>query len=107
MVDDPGSGLYEWETRWAELQDAIDEDAAQALPEVVRFVGDMLRERGYDLEEPVTAEGDDFDMIKDYLAAGDLAAAAEQGSADPEDIDVALDDLREIYEYISEDRGPP
>ena len=106
-MDAPGSDLYEWETRWEELQDAIAEDAAQALPEVVRFVEEMLRDRSFDIDEPVTAEGDDADIIRNYLAARELAAAAEQGSADPDDIEAALDNLREIYEYITEDRSPP
>jgi hypothetical protein len=35
-----------------------------------------------------------------------VAAAVERGDAvDREDVDDALDDLREIYDYITEDRA--
>jgi hypothetical protein len=104
---EPGLDLHEWETRWQELQDAVAEDPALALPDVVRFIEQMLRERGFQLDEPVTEEGEDADIIRDYLAARELAVAAEVGSAEPEDIEVALDDLREIYDYLTQDRAPP
>jgi hypothetical protein len=40
------------------------------------------------------------------LAARELAAAVETGSADPEDVEVVLEDLREIHDYITQDRAP-
>ena len=64
----------------------------------MRFVEQMLGERSFQLDDPVTAEGEDADIIRNYLAARELAVAAEQGSPDPEDVEVALDDLREIYD---------
>jgi hypothetical protein len=73
----------------------------------VRLVETMLRERGFQLDEPVTAGGDDADIVRDFLAARELAAAAETGGADPEDVEVALEDLREIHDYITQDRAPP
>ena len=73
----------------------------------MRFVEQMLRERRIPLDEPVTAEGDDPDIIRDFLAARDVANAAEAGAADPEDVMVALDNLREIYVYLVTDRAPP
>ena len=106
-MSEPGLDLHEWETRWQELQDAVAEDPALALPDVVRFIEQMLRERGFQLDEPVTEEGEDADIIRDYLAARELAVAAEVGSVEPEDIEVALDDLREIYDYVAQDRAPP
>jgi hypothetical protein len=107
VMYEPGLDLHEWETRWQELQDAAAEDRVQTLPEIVRLVEQMLRDRGFELEEPVTAEGEDADIIRDYLAARELAEAAERGSADAEDVEVALEDLRDIYDYIVQDRAPP
>jgi hypothetical protein len=104
MVE-PGLDLHEWETRWQELQDLAADEPAETLPEIVRFVEQMLRERRIPLDEPVTAEGDDPEIIRDFLAARDVAEALD--GADPEDISVALDNLREIYEYLVTERAPP
>jgi hypothetical protein len=106
MVE-PGLDLHEWQTRWEELQEAIADDPAGALPEVVRFVEQMLNERGYEPGEPVTAEGDDAEIIRSFQAARELSNAAEQGVLPPEDVTVALDDLREIYEFLAEQRSAP
>lgn len=104
IMSEVGLDLHEWETRWQELQDAIADDPEQALPEVVSFVGEMLAEAGFDLDE-ITAEGDDPDIRRDYIAARELAKVVDQGNAEREDVDAALEDLREIYEYIVEDRA--
>jgi hypothetical protein len=104
MVE-PGLDLHEWATRWQELQDLAADEPAETLPELVRFVEQMLRERGIPLDDPVAVQGDDPDIIRDFLAARDVADAVE--GADPEDISVALDNLREIYDYLVTDRAAP
>ena len=106
MVE-PGLDLHEWATRWAELQELAAEEPAETLPELVRFVQQMLGERGFELREPVTAEGQDAEVVRDYLAAREVADAVERGGAEPEDISVALDNLREIYTYVATDRAAP
>jgi hypothetical protein len=80
---------------------------AEALPEIVRFVEQMLVERGYDLVNPVVVEGEDPDIVRDFLAARDLVAETEAGTASPEDIDIPLENLTEIHDYLVEDRRPP
>jgi hypothetical protein len=108
IVVEPGLDLHEWETRWQELEEAAADAPDEALPEIVRLVGEMMAARGLDLKEPVTAEGEDVDIVRDYLAARDVAGAVEAGNEpDDEDIAVALDDLREIYEYLVSDRAAP
>jgi hypothetical protein len=107
VVQEPGLDLHEWKTRWEELQAAASEDPAGALPEGTRLVGQMLIERGFQLDEPVTAEGDEPDVVRDYLAAREVADLAEGGGADPGDVAAALENLREIYEYLISERRPP
>jgi hypothetical protein len=106
-VTEPGLDLHEWETRWAELQDEVADDPVEALAEMVRFVQQVLEERGFQLDEPVTAQGEDPDVVRDFLAAREIAAAAEEGGADPDDVATALEDLQEIYDYVVNDRAPP
>jgi hypothetical protein len=106
-MSEPGLDLHEWTTRWEELQEELADDLQRALPDAVRLIEQMLTERGYELREPVTAEGEDADIIRNWLAAREVAMAAEQDDLDPADVEVALDDLREIYDYIVEDRPMP
>ena len=79
LMVEPGLDLHEWETRWQELQDLAADDPEQTLPEAVRFVQQMLEERGYDLVDPVVAEGDDPDVVRDFVGARDLARLVEAG----------------------------
>jgi hypothetical protein len=105
---EPGLDLHEWETRWQELQELAADEPAETLPEIVRFVRQMLEERKYDLEYPVVREGEDPDLVHDFRAAADLAGRLDAGAeVEPEDVATALDDLREIYEYLVTDRAPP
>ena len=100
-MSEPGFDLSDWQTRWEELQEPIADDPAQALPEVVRFVEQMLSDADFNLDEPVTAEGDDFDIVRSVTAAREVAQAAEQEAVDPEDIQVALDTkAQEISELL-------
>ncbi len=107
MALEPGLDLHEWATRWQELQELAAEDPAETLPEIVRFVEQVLTERGFDLGEPVTAVGEDPDVLRDFAAAREVGRAVEAGNVDPEDVAVALDGLREIYAYVVSDRAAP
>jgi uncharacterized protein (UPF0297 family) len=106
-MSEPGLDLHEWETRWAELQELAENAPDEALPEIVRAVEEMLTERGYNLENPVAVEGEDPDLVRDFLAAREIARAAETTEFEREDIETALEDLGEIHDYIIQDRAPP
>jgi uncharacterized protein (UPF0297 family) len=106
-MSEPGLDLHEWETRWAELQELAENAPDEALPEIVRAVEEMLTERGYNLENPVAVEGEDPDLVRDFLAAREIARAAETTEVEREDIETALEDLAEIHDYIIQDRAPP
>jgi hypothetical protein len=90
---EPGLDLHEWETRWAELEEAFAEDPADALveacDEIESFLGihtgdDTLRAQYTELE---TA----------YEAAREVADRYEQGAdVDPGDIAAAIENLRTV-----------
>jgi hypothetical protein len=105
VVLEPGLDLHEWETRWQELQDLAAEAPAEAMPDIVRLIEQMLVERGYDLKNPVVMEGED--VLPDFLAARGLVAACQAGTASPGDIGAALENLTEIHDYLVEDRAAP
>jgi hypothetical protein len=106
MVE-PGLDLHEWETRWQELHDLAADEPEQTLPEIVRFVQQMLEERGYALDDPVVADGDDPDIVRVFRGARELARLVETGEATSEDVELALENLTEIYEYLLAERAPP
>jgi hypothetical protein len=80
----------------------------EALPELDGLIAQMLEARGYALDDLVMREGDDRDVVADFLAAREIARALEQGDeVDPEDIETAIENYRELYEYLIEDRAAP
>jgi hypothetical protein len=106
-VTEPGLDLHEWETRWQELEDDFADAPDETLPELVRFVEELLVERGYQLDEPVTVEGEDPDVARQFLAARELARLVESGQGTDEDVQTAFESLSEIYRYVVEDRARP
>jgi hypothetical protein len=62
--------------------------------------------RSFDLVDPVVVGGEDPDIVRDFLAARELAAACQAGTARPGDIAAALENLTEIHDYLVEDRRP-
>lgn len=106
-MTDPGLDLHEWETRWSDLQDQAADAPDEALPEIVRLVEEMLTDRGFDLENPVVVEDESRDIVSDFLAARDIARAAETSELEAEDVQTALDNLAEIHDYLVEERPGP
>ena len=104
---EPGLDLHEWTTRWQELEEAFAESPEGTLPELARFVEQMLVERGFQLDEPVTAEGEDPDIVRQFLAARDLARHVAAGEGEEEDVQTAFEGFRDVYDYVVGDRKPP
>jgi hypothetical protein len=106
---EPGLDLHEWMTRWEEMQEALEEDPEGALPELADLVESLLVERGFLSEtgEPVTEETRDPEIIDRYRAGREIATLAEAGNADPGDVADAINNLREVYEFLIVERGTP
>ena len=104
---EPGLDLHLWESRWADLEEAAADTPDETLPEIVRLIEEMLVERGYQLQEPITAEGQDPEILRQLVAAAQTARLAEEGKAEREDVLAAIDDLRSIYEFLVTERASP
>ena len=105
---EPGLDRHEWATEFESLEPQLQESPSGALPDLAELVERMLIARGYNLEEPVTKEGDDPDVVKEYLAAREVADRCEAGDgADPGDIAQAIEGLRSIYAYLLAERSAP
>ena len=106
-MEEPGLDMHEWETRWQDLQDEAADDPVQTLPEIVRLVEEMVVGRGF-AEEPVTAEGEAPDVVRQLQSAREIARLIDAGEAvETTDVIEELDGLREIHDYLVQDRTAP
>jgi hypothetical protein len=107
-MEEPGLDLHDWETRWQSLQDDAADDPVQSLPELVRLLDDMLAERGFQTDEPVTAEGEEGDIVRQLASARELARVVERGDpVEVTDVIEELDGLRELHDFLAENRAAP
>ncbi len=85
-MSDPGLDLHEWETRWAELEEALAEDPAGALPDACDLV-----------EETLGLEYVNDELEVSFQSARDTADAIERGEdVDPGNIGAAVENLRAV-----------
>ncbi|HEU5477670.1 MAG TPA: hypothetical protein VFU64_07600 [Gaiellaceae bacterium] len=99
---DPGVDRHEWESEWEALEDDVRADLAHALPELDGLVARMLEESGYDLTDPIVREGEEREVVAEYLAAHEIVEAAERDSGDlsPGDTAAAINGYRAVYEHL-------
>jgi hypothetical protein len=105
---EPGLDKHEWESRWQQFEEDLASDPAEALSEVDRLLEEMLRTRGYAIDDPVVREGDDRVVVAEFLAAREITRAVDRAAdVEREDIEVAVENYRSLYEYLSVDRAAP
>jgi len=99
---EPGLDLHEWESEWESLEDDVRTDPAHALPELDRLVARMLAESGYELTDPVVGEGEEREIVAEYLAAHEIVEAAERDSDDvsPGDFAAAINGYRSVFDHL-------
>lgn len=87
---EPGLDLHEWETRWAELEEALAADPEGALPAACDAIVELV---GTDFVD------DDLDAA--VGAARETAERIERGEdVGPGDVGAAVANLRAVHERI-------
>ena len=106
---EPGLQRHEWESRWQALEEQLAESPAEALPELDQLVEQMLDERGYALDDPVGREGDEREVVDEFLAAREIKrlVEADADGVSPGDVAAAVNGYRSIYEYLIAERSTP
>src|SRR3977135_3776044 len=79
---DPGLSRHEWESEMASLEDDIETSPAETLPDLDDLVTRMLEETGYDVTDPVVREGDEREVVAEYLAAHEIRLALDRDADD-------------------------
>ena len=101
-MQEPGLDRHGWESEWQTLEDSVRANATDALGELDRLVGRMLEESGYDLTDPVVLEGEEREVVAEYLAAHDIVEAAGRSSEElsPGDVAAAINGYRAVAEHL-------
>jgi hypothetical protein len=99
---DPGLDRHDWESEWQALDEDLRTEPAQALPELDGLVARMLEESGYDLTDPVVREGDEREIVAEYLAAHEIVEASERDSEElsPGDVAAAINGYRAVFDHL-------
>jgi len=99
---EPGLDRHEWESQWQTLEDDLRTDPAQALPELDRLVARMLEESGYELTDPVVGEGEEREVVAEYLAAHEIVQTAEREPDDVSlgDVAAAVNGYRAVFDHL-------
>ena len=106
---EPGLDLHDWQTQMEQLNEQLEDSPLEALPEFADLIERIMVERSILTEtgEPVTEENRDPEIVDRYRAAREIATLAEAGDADPGDLADAINQLRELYEFLVVERGAP
>jgi hypothetical protein len=106
MVE-PGLDRHEWESEMQALEDQLGENPAEALPELDRLLDRMLEETGYDVSDPVLREGDEREVVSEFLAAREITQLSEkdEGDVGPGDVAAAINGYRAVFDYIVASRS--
>ena len=108
-MGDPGLDRHEWESEMQALEEELEDAPAEALPELGDLVERMLAERGYDLSDPVAREGEEREVVAEYMAARETSDRVERGDAGvgPGDVAAAINGFRAIYDFLITGREAP
>jgi hypothetical protein len=104
---EPGLDRHEWEGEMQALEDQLHDSPAEALSELDDLVARMLEETGYDLDDPVVREGEEREVVSEFLAAREITQVYDRGSTElsPGDIAAAINGYRAVYDYIVANRS--
>ena len=106
---EPGLDRHEWESEWQSLEEQVADAPAESLAELDDLVGRMLEARGYAINDPVAVEGEERDVVAEFLAARETTRLVETGSNDisPGDVAAAVNGYRAVYESILAEFSAP
>jgi hypothetical protein len=107
VMVEPGLDLHDWQTRWEQILEDAEDSPAEALGEMDRLLEEMLTSRGYQLNEPVTASGEEPEVVRQFLAAREITQLADAGNADPGDIGDAIEGYRALFALITNEFAEP
>jgi hypothetical protein len=108
MATEPGLDRHEWESAMQALEEDIEDSPFEALPELDKLVERMLAERGFAIDDPIAAEGDEPEVLAEFRAAREITRLVEAGAdVSPGDVAAAINGYRAVYDYLLAERPEP
>jgi len=106
-VREPGLDRHEWESEMESIEEELIDSPAETLPELDELIFRMLEETGYDIADPVVREGDEREIVTEYLAAHEITQAVERGgpNVSPGDVAAAINGFRALFDYLVAERA--
>jgi len=107
-MSEPGLDRHEWESEMASIEDDLRDDPGSSLRELDDLVLRMLEESGYDITDPVVRDGEEREVVAEFLAAREITEAYERGADDvsPGDVAAAINGYRAVFDFLVENRSP-
>jgi predicted nucleic acid-binding protein len=95
---------------WRKVQARFVDDPAGTVGDADRLVTDVMRERGYPIDDfdqrAADISVDHPDVVENYRAAHGIYVTHERGDADTEDLRQAFVHYRALFEELLEERVP-
>jgi hypothetical protein len=106
---EPGVDRHEWESEWQALEEQLAVSPGETLPELDDLVGRMLDARGFAIADPVAAEGEEREVVAEFLAARETTTRLESGANDvsPGDVGAAVNGYRSVFQHVIAELGAP
>jgi len=106
---EPGLDRHEWESRWASLEEDLEDSPRDVLPELDLLVGQMLEERDVPFDDPVAREGEGRGTVAEFLSAREITRllANDPDAVSPGDVAAAVNAYRSVYEFLIEENAAP
>lgn len=106
---EPGLDRHEWESRWASLEEGLEDSPRDVLPELDQLVAQMLQERGFEIDDPVARGGEGREVVDEFLAAREITRllADDPDALSAGDVAAAVNGYRSVYDFIVEEDTPP
>ena len=106
-MDEPGLDRHEWESELEALEAELAESPLEGLQELDGLVTRMLEESGYDFDDPVVLEGEEREVVTEYVAAHEIAQAVERETEDisPGDVGAAINGFRAVFDHLVSTRS--
>ena len=106
---EPGLDRHEWESRWASLEEELEDSPRDVLPQLDELVGQMLGERGFAIDDPVASEGEAPEAVTEFRAAREITRLSTDNpdAVSPGDVAAAVNGYRSVYELVLEEYTAP
>jgi hypothetical protein len=95
-----------YRSEWKNVQARFVDEPSGALGQADRLVGDVMRERGYPMDDfdqrSADISVDHPEVVDDYRAAHGISMANDQGVASTEDLRQAMVHYRSLFERLVE-----